>query len=55
MCLVAVGQPLDTIKVRLQTSSEYKGFGDAVAKTFRKEGITGFYKVRTSTRRLFSR
>lgn len=44
MCLVFVGQPLDTIKVRLQTSTAYKGVWDCASKTVQKEGIKGLYK-----------
>lgn len=41
----AVGHPFDSIKVRLQTSEgRFKGPGDAVIQTFKKEGIKGFYK-----------
>jgi solute carrier family 25 carnitine/acylcarnitine transporter 20/29 len=44
ICLVAVGHPLDTIKVRLQTSSQYKGFLDCAIKTLKNESIFGFYR-----------
>lgn len=44
MCLVAVGHPLDTIKVRLQTSNEYKGMVDCFTKTVKNEGVGGLYK-----------
>mmetsp|Transcript_11312 Transcript_11312/g.20904 ORF Transcript_11312/g.20904 Transcript_11312/m.20904 type:complete len:286 (+) Transcript_11312:96-953(+) len=44
MCLVAVGHPLDTVKVRLQTSSEYSGMTDCFKKTVAKEGVAGLYK-----------
>jgi len=43
-CLVAVGHPLDTIKVRLQTSNQYKGFLDCFTQTLKREGPLGFYK-----------
>lgn len=52
VCLVFTGQPLDTIKVRLQTmpkpapgqSPLYKGTLDCAMKTIRKEGVLGLYK-----------
>lgn len=40
----AVGHPLDTIKVRLQTSSsQFSGPLDCVYKTYQSQGIKGFY------------
>ncbi|WAR25342.1 MCAT-like protein [Mya arenaria] len=52
VCLVFAGQPLDTIKVRLQTmpkplpgqSPLYKGTWDCAMQTIRKEGPKGLYK-----------
>ncbi|KAK3104011.1 hypothetical protein FSP39_023658 [Pinctada imbricata] len=52
VCLVFAGQPLDTIKVRLQTmpkpapgqSPLYKGTWDCAMKTVNKEGFLGLYK-----------
>jgi len=48
ICLVVTGQPLDTIKVRLQTQSvaapEYSGTYDCFSKTVKKEGFRGLYK-----------
>jgi solute carrier family 25 (mitochondrial carnitine/acylcarnitine transporter), member 20/29 len=44
MCLVAVGHPFDTTKVKLQTSNEYKSTMDAVRSIYLKEGIKGFYR-----------
>ncbi|XP_076868089.1 solute carrier family 25 member 45 isoform X2 [Brachyhypopomus gauderio] len=41
---LAVGHPMDTVKVRLQTQSTYKGIFDCVIRTFRHEGCYGFYK-----------
>eukprot|EP00028_Trichosphaerium_sp_Am-I-7-wt_P013358 CAMPEP_0168509822 /NCGR_PEP_ID=MMETSP0405-20121227/1039_1 /TAXON_ID=498012 /ORGANISM="Trichosphaerium sp, Strain Am-I-7 wt" /LENGTH=155 /DNA_ID=CAMNT_0008527423 /DNA_START=182 /DNA_END=646 /DNA_ORIENTATION=- len=41
---VGVGHPLDTIKVRLQTSERYGGMSDAFVKTFRQEGLGGLFK-----------
>lgn len=44
MCLVAVGHPLDLVKVRLQTSTEYSGTFDCLKKTFQRDGIRGLYR-----------
>jgi len=51
MCLVFVGHPLDTIKVRLQTMTvvpgqpaPYSGFLDCTRKMYAAEGLRGFYK-----------
>jgi len=51
MCLVFVGQPFDTIKVRIQTMKvipgqppPYSGVIDCAAKTMRKEGPFALYK-----------
>jgi hypothetical protein len=44
MCLVAAGHPLDLIKVRLQTSTQYTGMMDCVRKTIAKDGIRGLYR-----------
>ncbi|KAF7729471.1 Mitochondrial carrier protein ymc2 [Apophysomyces ossiformis] len=45
---VLVGQPFDTVKVRLQTQSStnpiYKGMMDCVRQTRQREGLAGFYK-----------
>ncbi|KAI7908097.1 mitochondrial carrier domain-containing protein [Cokeromyces recurvatus] len=45
---VLVGQPFDTVKVRLQTQSTtsplYTGMMDCVRKTHSNEGFKGFYK-----------
>lgn len=43
-CLVAVGHPLDLIKVRLQTGTQYKGIMDCARQTIAKEGIRGLYR-----------
>ncbi|CAM9299290.1 unnamed protein product [Ascophyllum nodosum] len=44
---VAVGHPLDTVKVRLQTQSsinpEFAGMIDCFRKTFAREGVAGLY------------
>ncbi|KAJ1666346.1 hypothetical protein IW140_001075 [Coemansia sp. RSA 1813] len=47
---VAVGHPLDTIKVRMQIegSSVFKGPMDCLTKTVRNEGILGLYKGMSS-------
>ncbi|KAF9938021.1 Mitochondrial carrier protein ymc2 [Modicella reniformis] len=53
---VFVGQPFDTVKVRLQTmpaplpgqAPKYSGTLDCVKKTLSKEGIRGFYKGTTT-------
>ena len=46
--ITIVGQPFDTIKVRLQTQPTdkpvYNGFVDCFKKTLKWEGISGFYK-----------
>ena len=46
--LVLVGHPMDTCKVALQTQDPknpmYNGFVDVVRKTWRNEGVKGFYK-----------
>ncbi|KAK1787834.1 hypothetical protein P4O66_016319 [Electrophorus voltai] len=41
---LAVGHPMDTVKVRLQTQSTYKGIFDCVVRTYKHEGFHGFYK-----------
>uniref|UniRef100_A0A3B5L6Z7 Uncharacterized protein n=1 Tax=Xiphophorus couchianus TaxID=32473 RepID=A0A3B5L6Z7_9TELE len=41
---IAVGHPLDTVKVRLQAKSVYKGIFDCVTKTYLNEGFHGFFK-----------
>lgn len=44
VCLVVTGHPLDTIKVRLQTSDKYKGLVDCATQTIKREGFLGLYK-----------
>ncbi|KAI9023270.1 mitochondrial carrier domain-containing protein [Hyaloraphidium curvatum] len=39
-----VGHPFDTLKVRLQTSTRYKGGWDCFKATVRDEGFLGLYK-----------
>ncbi|XP_066439064.1 solute carrier family 25 member 45 isoform X2 [Eleutherodactylus coqui] len=41
---LVVGHPIDTVKVRLQTQSRYRGVLDCVVKTYKKETIWGFFK-----------
>ncbi|XP_029012619.1 solute carrier family 25 member 45 [Betta splendens] len=41
---LTVGHPLDTVKVRLQAQSVYKGIFHCVAKTYTHEGLRGFFK-----------
>lgn len=55
VCLVLSGQPLDTIKVRLQTQNVkpgetpvYTGTLDCARKTIQAEGIRGLYKGMTT-------
>ncbi|KAJ1951020.1 Mitochondrial carrier protein ymc2 [Linderina macrospora] len=46
---VLVGQPFDTVKVRMQTQPDlYKGTMDAVRKTIQNDGFGGFYKGTTT-------
>ena len=45
MTTVVVGHPLDTVKVRLQTStSHYTSMVDCIVKTWQVEGVRGYYK-----------
>ncbi|XP_054465647.1 solute carrier family 25 member 45 [Anoplopoma fimbria] len=41
---LAVGHPLDTVKVRLQAQSIYKGIFHCMSKTYSNEGLRGFFK-----------
>lgn len=45
IAVVLVGHPFDTTKTRLQTAPQgfYTGTVDCVRKTFRIEGLSGFY------------
>ncbi|XP_061785599.1 solute carrier family 25 member 47-A isoform X1 [Nerophis lumbriciformis] len=43
-CGVAVGYPLDTVKVRIQTQKQFSGIVQCVMVTFSKEGVHGFFK-----------
>ncbi|XP_062974126.1 solute carrier family 25 member 47 [Elgaria multicarinata webbii] len=40
----AVGYPLDTIKVRIQTESTYRGIWHCIKDTYRTERVPGFYR-----------
>jgi solute carrier family 25 carnitine/acylcarnitine transporter 20/29 len=44
MCLVFAGHPLDLIKVRLQTSNQYKGTWDCAKQTMARDGVRGLYR-----------
>jgi solute carrier family 25 carnitine/acylcarnitine transporter 20/29 len=44
MSLVAAGQPFDLIKVRLQTSNEYKSAVDCARRIIAKDGFLGLYR-----------
>lgn len=39
-----VGYPLDTIKVRMQTHSHFKGYLDCARRTYMAEGVRGFFR-----------
>ncbi|KAK9515641.1 hypothetical protein VZT92_026269 [Zoarces viviparus] len=41
---LAVGHPLDTVKVRLQAQSAYTGIIHCMSKTYSNEGLHGFFK-----------
>ncbi|XP_033846928.1 solute carrier family 25 member 47-A [Periophthalmus magnuspinnatus] len=43
-CGMAVGYPLDTVKVRLQTQKQFTGIWQCATTTFLKEGVSGFFK-----------
>lgn len=44
-CLVVVGHPLDTVKVKLQTTEGvYTGMTDCIKKTIATDGVTGLYR-----------
>ncbi|XP_077637023.1 solute carrier family 25 member 47 [Crocuta crocuta] len=44
VCGVAVGYPLDTVKVKIQTEPKYRGIWHCVWDTFRRERVWGFYR-----------
>ncbi|XP_074862054.1 solute carrier family 25 member 45 isoform X2 [Carettochelys insculpta] len=41
---LVLGHPMDTVKVRLQTQSRYRGILDCVIKTYHNETVLGFFK-----------
>ncbi|KAI8900436.1 mitochondrial carrier domain-containing protein [Globomyces pollinis-pini] len=41
---VLAGQPFDTLKVRLQTSNQYKGLADCFRQTIAKDGLFSLYR-----------
>ncbi|CZT23439.1 related to carrier protein YMC1, mitochondrial [Ramularia collo-cygni] len=41
---VLIGQPFDIVKVRLQTTTQYKGALDAASSILKNEGASAFYK-----------
>jgi len=43
VCQTYVGQPFDTVKVRMQTSAEQRGFFRTGLSTLRHEGVRGLY------------
>ncbi|XP_019607128.1 solute carrier family 25 member 47 isoform X1 [Rhinolophus sinicus] len=44
VCGVAVGYPLDTVKVRIQTEPKYTGIWGCVRDMYRRERVWGFYR-----------
>uniref|UniRef100_A0A8D0BS87 Solute carrier family 25 member 47 n=1 Tax=Salvator merianae TaxID=96440 RepID=A0A8D0BS87_SALMN len=40
----AVGYPLDTVKVRIQTEASYRGIWHCVIHTYRTERVSGFFR-----------
>ncbi|XP_069853679.1 solute carrier family 25 member 47 [Dipodomys merriami] len=44
VCGVAVGYPLDTVKVRIQTEPKYTGIWHCIRDTYRQERVWGFYR-----------
>jgi solute carrier family 25 (mitochondrial carnitine/acylcarnitine transporter), member 20/29 len=41
---VLAGHPFDTLKVRLQTSNQYKGLADCFRQTIAKDGLISLYR-----------
>ncbi|TKA78986.1 hypothetical protein B0A55_02567, partial [Friedmanniomyces simplex] len=41
---VLIGQPFDIVKVRLQTTTQYKGALDCASQILKNEGAAAFYK-----------
>ncbi|KAG8514418.1 Solute carrier family 25 member 47, partial [Galemys pyrenaicus] len=44
ICGVAVGYPLDTVKVRIQTEPKFTGIWHCIRDTYRHERVRGFYR-----------
>ncbi|XP_047396373.1 solute carrier family 25 member 47 [Sciurus carolinensis] len=44
VCGVAVGYPLDTVKVRIQTEPKYTGIWHCIRDIYRQERVRGFYR-----------
>ncbi|MEJ1283847.1 solute carrier family 25 member 47 [Cricetulus griseus] len=44
VCGVAVGYPLDTVKVRIQTEIKYTSIWHCIRDTYRQERVWGFYR-----------
>ncbi|EPQ14943.1 Solute carrier family 25 member 47 [Myotis brandtii] len=44
VCGVAVGYPLDTVKVKIQTEPKYTGIWHCVRDTYLRERVRGFYR-----------
>ncbi|XP_016393707.1 solute carrier family 25 member 47-A [Sinocyclocheilus rhinocerous] len=43
-CGVAVGYPLDTVKVRIQIQKQFTGIWHCIVTTVKREGVHGFFK-----------
>jgi hypothetical protein len=41
---VIVGQPFDTVKVRLQANVEYTSAWDCIVRMYKNEGLSSFFK-----------
>lgn len=41
---VFIGFPLDTVKTRMQTHKNFTSYFDCISKTYRSEGIVGFFR-----------
>ncbi|XP_034435825.1 solute carrier family 25 member 47-A [Hippoglossus hippoglossus] len=46
-CGVALGYPLETVRVRIQTQKQFTGIWQCAVTTFSKEGVHGFFKGMT--------
>jgi len=44
VCQLAVGHPLDTMKVKLQAGGQYSGLADVFKQTLKRDGVAGFYR-----------